>query len=261
MKTFKEQQDFFSKHWPEMKVQLETGDSEAGAKFIKEKFDDDLEKRVMYVFARGGIIFDKWKGKNLDACIPVAEAGIEELIRQAEKSPDEETRNRRIDTANVISYNLGADLAFCWDDPFKRNEAHFRRGLKAGEECLRWRQELSKPPMPFSLAYWLCGIHRLALNDKKGALKDFKESLSYAELDSKEQNKSIKLEEADGTLVFAHGWIALVKLLMDKKNAQIEYDNIMELFRKQTESKDEHISEDAKFYVMQLEKVKNIINR
>ena len=46
---------------------------------------------------------------------------------------------------------------------------------------------------------------------------------------------------------------------MGKENAQLEYDNIMELFRKQTESKDEHISEDAKFYVEQLEKVKKLL--
>jgi hypothetical protein len=44
MKTFEEQQDFFKKHWLEMKARLETGDPEAGAKFIKEKFDDDIEK-------------------------------------------------------------------------------------------------------------------------------------------------------------------------------------------------------------------------
>jgi len=259
MKTFEEQQDFFKKHWLEMKAQLETGDPEAGARFIKENFEDDWEKRVMYIFARGGILFDEWKGQNLDTCIPVADAGIEELLRQAEENPDEETRNRRIDTANIISYNLGADLAFCWDDPFERTDAHFKRGLKAGEDCIRWRKELNKPPMPFSMAYWVCGIHRLALNDKEGALKDFEESLRYAELDSKEQNKPTKLEEADGVLVLAHGWAALTKLLMCKENAQQEYDKIMELFRKQTESKDEHISEDAKFYVEQLEKIKKLL--
>lgn len=259
MKTFEEQQDFFKKHWSEMKARLETGDPEAVVKFIKEKFDDDVEKRVMYIFARGGILFDEWKDKNLDACIPVADAGIEELLRQAEESPDEETRNRRIDTANVISYNLGSDLAFCWNDPYERTEAHFKRGLKAGEDCVRWRKELNKPAMPFSMAYWVCGIHRLALNDKEGALKDFEESLRYAELDSKEQNNPTELEEADGILVLANGWVALTKILIGKENAQQEYDNIMALFRKQTESKDEHISEDAKFYVIQLEKVKKLL--
>ena len=261
MKTFEEQQNSFSKHWSEMKTQLETGDPEAGAKFIKDNFDDDLEKRVMYIFSRGGLIFDQWKNKNLDSYIHIADAGIEELLRQSEESPDEETRYRRIDTANIISYNLGADLAFCWDDSFNRTEAHFKRGLKAGEECVRWRKELNKPPMPFSMAYWLCGVHRLALNDKEGALKDFEESLRYAELDTKEQNQPTELEKADGALVLAYGWVVLTKLLMGKENAQQEYNKVMEIFRKQLESNDENIREDAKIYVEQLEKVENMLKK
>jgi len=261
MKTFEEQQNFFNKHWSEMKTQLETGDPEAGAKFIKDNFDDDLEKRVMYVFSRGGLIFDQWKNQSLDSYIPVADAGIEELLRQAKESTDEETCKRRTDTANVISYNLGADLAFCWDDSFERTEAHFKRGLKAGEACVHWRKELGKPATPFSMAYWLCGIHRLALNDKEGALKDFEESLRYAELDSREQNKTTKLEKADGALILTHGWIALTKLLMGNEDAQQDYKNVMEIFHKQLESKDENIREDAKIYVEQLEKVEKMLKK
>lgn len=260
MKTFEEQQNFFNKHWSEMKTQLET-DPKAGAKFIKDNFYDDLEKRVMYVFSRGGLIFGQWKNQNLDSYIPVADAGIEELLRQAEESPDEETRNKRIDTANVISYNLGADLAFCWDDSFNRTEAHFKRGLKAGEDCVRWRKELNKPPMPFSMAYWLCGVHRLALNDKEGSLKDFEESLRNAELDTKEQNQPTELEKADGALVLARGWVALTKLLMGNENARQEYNKIMEIFHKQLESNNENIREDAKIYIEQLEKAENMLKK
>lgn len=261
MKTFEEQQNFFNKHWSEMKKQLETGDTEAGVKYIKDKFVDDLEKRVMYVFSRGGIIFDQWRNQNLDTYIKIADAGIEELLQQAKNSKDEETRNRLTDTANVISYNLGADLAFCWDDSFERTETHFKRGLQAGEDCVSWRKELGKPAMPFSMAYWLCGIHRLALDDKEGALKDFEESLRYAELNSKEQNKPTRLEEADGALVLAYGWVALIKLLMGKEDAQQDYDNVMGIFRKQTESEDEQISGDAKFYIEQLEKVEKLLRK
>jgi hypothetical protein len=261
MKTFEEQQNFFNKHWTEMKKGLEEGDSYAGLNYIKENFKGELERRVMYVFARTGFIFDDWKGKNLDAYILVVDEGIKELLRQAEESTDGEIRDKRTDTANIISYNLGADLAFCWEDTFERTDSHFKRGLKAGEDCVRWRKELNKPSILLSMAYWLCGIHRLALNDKETALKDFSESLRYAELDSKEQNKSTKLEEADGAFVITHGWVALTKLLMGKENTQQEYDKVMKTFQEHLESEDENIREDAKIYVEQLKKVEKLLKK
>ncbi|HES58135.1 MAG TPA: hypothetical protein ENO21_01750 [Firmicutes bacterium] len=258
LETFEQQRDFFMDQWPQLKARLEEGGPEAGIAWINNTFTNDLERRVLYAYARMGVVQQEWDGRNLDAYIPIAEAGIAECLRQAEAAEDEETKNRRNNTANVISYNLGADLAFCWDDEFEHTEAHFRRGLKAGEDCIRWRHELGNPPMTLSMAHWLRGIHRLALEDSAGALEDFSESLRYAESAVAADGGSTSIEGGNGSILLGHGWVSLTKLIMGDESARGEYDQVMDIFREQLEGDDEHAAEDARWYVMQLSKIENM---
>lgn len=259
MDTFEKQKDFFFEQWPKMEEALKVGGAEAAIAFINNNFSGDVELRVMFSFARMGMVWEETLGADtLVAYIPVAEAGMAECLRQAEAAEDNETRNKRINSANVISYNLGADLAHCWEDNFNRSEATFKRGLQAGEDCLRWRTELGNPPHTFSMAHWLIGIHKLALGDKAGALENFKEALRYSEISNKENNKPTDLDGQDGSIVLGHGWIALTKVLMGDESAQADYDKAMGIFREQLKSDDEHVAGDAKWYVMQLEKIEKM---
>jgi hypothetical protein len=261
LQTWQEQRDFFLEQWPQLKAALEDGGSEAAIEWINGTFTDDLERRVMYAYARMGVVQQEWDGRSLDAYIPIAEAGITECLRQAEAAGaagDDETRRARTNTANVISYNLGADLAFCWDDEFEHTAAHFRRGLQAGEDCIRWRTELNNPPMTFSMAHWLRGIHRLALEDNAGALEDFTESLRYAEIAVEADGGPTDLARGNGSILLGHGWVALTRLIMGDASAQPEYDKVMGIFREQLTGDDEHVAEDAKWYVMQLEKIEKM---
>lgn len=259
MDTFEKQKDFFFEQWPKMEEALKEGGAEAAIAFINNNFSEDVELRVMFSFARMGIVWEEALGADtLDSYIPVAEAGMAECLAQAEAAEDEETRNKRINSANVISYNLGADLAYCWDDNFNRSEATFKRGLQAGEDCLRWREELGNPPHTFSMAHWLIGIHKLALDDKAGALENFKEALRYSEISNKENDKPTGLDGEDGSIVLGHGWIALTKVLMGDESAKADYDKAMAIFREQLNSDDEHVAGDAKWYVMQLEKIEKM---
>jgi hypothetical protein len=83
----------------------------------------------------------------------------------------------------------------------------FLRGLKAGEDCLRWRRELNNPNYTFSMAPWLRGIHRLALNDLDGARADFEQCVHYAELNAAENAKPTDLEGGESSVVFSHGMV------------------------------------------------------
>jgi hypothetical protein len=255
MDSFQSQKDFFFEHWPAMKHVLVTSGPRGAIDWIESTFSAELERRVLFVFARLGVVREPWDGRSLDAYVPIAEAGIAECLRQAEGEADPEVRKRRINNANVISYNLGADLAFCWDDEFERTEDHFVRGEQSGEDCLRWRRQLRNPLYTFSMAHWLRGIHRLALGKTEMALSDFRDSLQYAELQNLEDGKPTEIAGQDGAILLGHGWVGLTRLILGDHSARPDYDRVMSIFNAQLKSDDEHVAGDAKWYLMQLEKV------
>lgn len=252
MQTFEEQLAFFDTYWPQLRGALESGGAAAGIAHINDTFADDLERRVMYVFAKNGILDPEWPGRDLDLYIAVADAGIAECLRQADAAADEDTRNKRVNSANVISFNLGADLACCWDDGLTRHRAHFERGLRCGEDCIRWRLELGNPPFTLAIAYWLRGIHRLALAHNSGALADFEESLRYAEIVARENGRPTDLAGEDSSIVYGHGMVALTRLVMGDEAARAEYDQVRAIFARHLRSDDAAIREDADVYDPQL---------
>jgi hypothetical protein len=79
------------------------------------------------------------------------------------------------DTGNIFSYNLLADLADCWpDDDLPRERHHFEEGLRAAEDCIRWREELGKPNDRKAMAWWGKGAHLLSLDRANEAVDAFK---------------------------------------------------------------------------------------
>ena len=258
METFEQQQEFFLTKWPELQSRLEESGPAAAIDFINSH-EGDLERRVLFVFARQGMVHKAWRGQNLDAYIAVAEAGIAELLRQAANETDPEMKKKRTNSANAMSYNLGADLAFCWGDAHERNESHFRRGLKAGNDCLHWRRELGNPHYTFNMAHWLRGIHRLALGDSAGALVDMEDALDYAKLAAAEKGVPTELEGGDGSILLSSANVAQVRLIMGDENARPLYEKALGLLRAQQQSDDEETREDADWYVKQLEVVENLL--
>ena len=252
MQTFEEQLAFFDTYWPQLRGALESGGAAAGIAYIDGTFADDLERRVMYVFAKNGILDPEWPGRDLDLYVAVADAGIAECLRQADAAADEDTRNKRVNSANVISFNLGTDLACCWDDGLARTPAHFERGLRCGEDCIRWRLALGNPPFTLAIAYWLRGIHRLALADQPAALADFEESLRYAELVARENGNPTELAGEDSNVVFGHGMVALTRLVMGDETARPEYDQVRAIFARHLQSGAAELRDDAEVYDPQL---------
>lgn len=90
--------------------------------------------------------------------------------------------------------------------------------MKAGEDCICCRCQLDKPPMPFSMAYWLRGIHRLGQAEK--ARNDFSQSPSYNEGALELKHGQYDLKDVDGGILLAHGWIALTHLYQSDATGQ-----------------------------------------
>jgi hypothetical protein len=254
--TFEEQLTFFKEQWPLMKEAAESGGSKAVIQFV-DGFDDDTERRVLYAFARQGLSMDEWSGKSFDVLIDVGRAGISELLTQAEMSDDAKTRDRRTDTANVIAYNLAADLADCWPgDDAPRTKAHFKAGLEAAERCIRWRKELKKGAWPHSMAYWAKGYHQLALGDTAGAVESLQTSLDFARKGAEEDGKPPTVTaDGDFAVIVGAGYLGLVRWVQGDEEGRDQYEEAIEAFRAQLD--DESRKDDAEFGIAQLEKVKD----
>lgn len=264
MNTFQEQMDFFKSKWPELKAAMERGGVEAGIEHILA-YSDPLERRVLFVFARQGMngrpeAFEGGLAQpSLDWLVAMGDAGIAELLAQAEAESDPEVRKQRTNSANVISYNLGADLADCWpNDSLPRTEAHHRRGVKAGDDCIRWRIELEKPPAAHSMAYWVRGIHRLALGELEAARQDWVEALRQAELDAQANGQPTELSpEAGFSILLGQGNLGLVEALLGQPGGRERFERALAIFREQQAGDDEERAEDAEWGIAQLEVLYN----
>ena len=256
MQTYQEQLDFFNEHWPAMAAAAESSGSAGVIEFISG-FDSDLEKRVLYMFARQGLGNDEWEAKSLDLLIEVADAGIAEFMRQADAETEKEERNKRIDGANVISFNLAADLADCWPgDDFPREQRHFERGLRAGAECLMWREMLGKPAGPFSMAFWVHGMHALSLGDAEQAVSSFQSSLEYAQQAATEAGAVSEVgPQSTFGVILGAGYLGLARWAAGENNGREQYEAALASFTAQLE--DEAKKDDAQFGIDQLQTVKS----
>ena len=255
MQTFEEQRAFFKEQWPEMKAAAESGGAETVIEFI-QGFDDKLERRVLYMFANQGLVNQEWEGKSFDVYIAVCDAGIAEFLRQAEAADDEETRDKRTDGANIISYNLSADLAECWPgDELPRERQHFERGLKAAEDCIRWREELGKPAGPFSMAYWAHGMHSLSLGELEASVESFAKSLDYAREAAAAEGLPVETSaETSFSMILGAGYLGLARWVAGDGEGQELYEQAIAAFKAQCEDRSK--ADDAQFGIDQLEVVK-----
>jgi tetratricopeptide (TPR) repeat protein len=255
-KNMEAKTEFPEIHWDEMRALMEQQGPDAVIEFIAA-FPDEEQRRKLYSFGRFAFAMREWEGKNLDALIAVANAGIAEGLRQAEAEPDAEEAAKLLDFANVLSYNLSADLAECWPgDTLPRERRHFEAGLKAADDCIRWREELGKGPEPFALAYWAKGMHLLSLGDVDGAVENFEKSLASNVAAAKEQGEATEVSpEAGFGLILAEGYVGLAAWARGDAAGEGRYENAVAAFREGA-AKYPDKKDDFQFGVDQLEWVK-----
>lgn len=252
MQTWQEQQEFFQGHWGAMKAAVESGGAAAAIEFINGF--EDLEQRVLYIFARQGLVMGEWEGKNFDPYIGVCDAGVEEMVRQAEAAGDDETRRKRLNAAHILSYNLAADLADCWpgdDEP--RTRAHFERGLRAAEDCLEWCP--ADQYSGLSMDWWAKGMHLLSLTEFPSAVESFNESLDFAVKAAAEASRPTTVSpRGDFAVILGAGYLGLARTLAGDPTGNTLYVEAVTAFGAQLE--DSEKKDDAEFGISQLETVR-----
>ena len=249
MKTFEEQKAFFDSRWPDLQAAAREGGAEAVLALI-DGHADDMERRVLHLFARQGFVMSEWEGKDPAVAAAVARGSIDRLVteaRDAQAAGDADTARRRTELANVISFNLSTDLADCW--PGERpalSVALFEEGLKAAEDCIQWREELAKGPGASSMAWWAKGMHLLSLGRPDEATHGFLKSLTLA--------REVAQSDEDFTVVLGRGFLGLARWIGGDEQGRDEYRDALAVFGSQlaeAETKD-----DARFGLDQLETVK-----
>lgn len=250
MKTFAEQQEFFEKHRQAMQ-EAALRDGAAGVAAFVAAFEDALERRVLCVFARQAVQLDRAFARDLDLYVGVARAGIEECLAQSRElaSSDPDLAARCKDTANVISYNLAADLADCWpDDGLRRGPRHFEVGLQSAKDCIGWREELDKPPYPHSIAWWARGMHELSLGRIDDAVDSFGRSTEFA-------RRAADDDESAFGVVLGRGYEAIARGARGDAGAEDVWSDATGIFESQKD--DSERADDAKFGLEQLRIVRD----
>jgi tetratricopeptide (TPR) repeat protein len=214
------------------------------------------QRLQLYHFARELFLFAPWEDKDLDDLVTISDAGIEEAMRQAKEAPREtEIIEALVDQANVMSYNLSADLADCWPgDTLVRYRRHYERGLSAALQCVEWRTELDKGSYPLFLAYWAAGMHQLSLGRYQQALYTLNQALNHAQQHTIDSGLPLGLcPEAGFDLILAHGYLG-VALVMCGEGCE-QYDLAIQAFEEGIEELPER-AEDYRFGIAQLRRVR-----
>lgn len=250
-------EEFPENKWDEIKRLMENEGPEEVIDYI-DGFEKSDDRRKLYSFVQPAFAFKEWEGKNFDDYITVVEAGIEEGLEQAGETEDEELKAKYLDFANILSYNLSADLAECWPgDELPRAKRHFEVGLESAKNCIIWREELEKGPYPFSIAHWARGMHELSLKMYDEAREDFKSALVYAINFAKEKDGETTVSpEADYLVILNSGYLGIAEWICGVEGGKERYEEAISAFEEQMDKYEEK-ARDADYGMKQLKLVKS----
>jgi hypothetical protein len=119
--------------------------------------------------------------RDFDALIAIIHAGVEDALAQAAAETDPTEAARRTEFADALAYDLSDNLApFRPGDTAPRERRHFEAGLAAAQDCVRRRDDLGKPASSRFAAWWMRGVHQLALGRDEEAAASFERALDLA---------------------------------------------------------------------------------
>ncbi len=240
------------RRWEELRASMERGGADEVIHYI-DAIEDPETRRTVYAIAQKGFGNREWAGRNFDALVEVVTSGIGETLQQALQAEEGETAWKLTDFANRLSYNLAADLAECWPgDEAPRERRHFEAGLRAAEDCVRWRRELGKPPDKRAMAYWAAGMHQMSLGNLYEARGAFETAAGLARLSVVGTGRDeVKAGSDFGVLLYA-GYLGIARWMLGDHEGRTQYEAACAAFDETTTKSEGEQQEDAVFGVAQL---------
>lgn len=243
----------FEERWPQLLELFELGGPEKILGHIQAS-QDPIERRALFLMSSQRISNSQGVTRTLDDVITISRAAITEFCIQSSQETDTEERERRLEGANILSYNLAADLAPCWpEDSESRETRHYEEGIRCAEDCLEWRSLLQKGALPFSMAWWALGTHRCGLSDWTGACEAYEKSLEAAQVDAQENSSPTNVSpESSFSINIANGWLEFARWRGGDETSYNRFLEVIAAFRHQIDQKSES-REDALIGIQQLE--------
>jgi hypothetical protein len=190
--------------------------------------------------------------RNFELLIDIAQAGIDDAMTLANQATDGAAAAEWADAANVLSYNLSAALADCWpDDPAPREPHHFEIGLRAAEDCIRWRWELGKSADRRAMGYWAAGMHHLSLGNLAEAWGGFSTAERLVRGDAKGGHGAGVSPGGDFGVILYHGYAGIARWLQGEDEGRRDFERACRAFE-ETHTTDPDRKEDARFGLEQL---------
>lgn len=138
--------------------------------------------------------------KDVPAMLALGRAGVQLGLQQAASAANSERAAELKGKAKAIAYNLAS---FTWpgwnDDGIVITGTDIALGLDMAKTNLRLAQELGRPALPVSRAYWVLGAQWLASGDRAAAQAAFAQAANHAQ--EAQQAGEALLSEAFAALV------------------------------------------------------------
>lgn len=230
----------YEENWPVLKEIFESDGAEALVTFITSR-SELLERRALFLMSSQRISRGQDLARNLDDVITISRAAIDEFHRQSTIDDEPEQARLRLEGANILSYNLAADLAPCWvDDDENREKRHFEEGLRCAQDCIRWREQLEKGAVALSMAWWAEGVHNAGLGSWGLACESFQSALDAAKDDARENGAPETVgPDSSFSVNIASGWLEFARWRNGDSTSYDRFLEAMGAFSKQIDREDE----------------------
>jgi len=124
-----------------------------------------------------------WQSKNLSAALLIGRAGIQFGLTEARRvaGHDQALAYLLSSRAKMLAYNLSS---FCWpgwqESGIDIPKVYLTLGQDLAKINMRLAVELHKGDLPMSRAWWLIGVHHLAIGQYERARRAFVEGTRFA---------------------------------------------------------------------------------
>ena len=160
--------------------------------------------------------------------------------------------------ANILMFNLSAELAECWpDDERAREQRHFEIGLRLAEDCIRIRRELGKPPERRALAFWAAGMHQLSLGNRWEAVGAFETAAGLAVEQVSGTARSRIAPGGDFAAILYEGYAGIARLTLGDNCGRARYNRAIEAFEGTASKFEGQVKDDSQFGLDQLRVVEH----
>ncbi|NNE93644.1 MAG: hypothetical protein HKN23_18500 [Verrucomicrobiales bacterium] len=150
-----------------------------------------------------------WQKKNLGTCLTFARAGLQHGLVQA-RGLEGNAAVELQSAAKALAYDLASFTWPGWNEEGMTPSANeVAEGFQAARTNLRLAQELKKPALPMSRAWWMLAAHEMGAGNSEAAIEGFQKAAELA--DEAEQ---------EGEKLLSEGFAIAVEVVQKKDGAE-----------------------------------------